>query len=166
MEILNEFGVDWKLLIAQIINFLLLLFILKKILYKPILAMLEERKNKIADAMKNAEDIEKKLEKIEKEREATIEKASAEAMKILEDATKTSSQIIAEAQEKASEDIKTIVEKAHQQIASDRNQMREEIRTELANLVAAAMTSVYEKKLTKSDHDEIIKNTLKTSKSS
>ncbi len=164
MEILNEFGVEWKLLIAQIINFLILLFILKKILYKPILGMLDERKNKIAESMKNAEDIEKRLEKIESEREKTIKKASDEAMQMLEDATKTSSLIIEEARAKAEEDMKTIVEKAHSQIASDRDKMREEIREELANLVATAMTAVYSKKLTKLDQEEIVKSTLKQMK--
>lgn len=164
MEILNEFGVEWKLLVAQIVNFFLLLFILKKILYKPILTMLEERRTKIAESMKNAEEIEKKLEKIEKEREDTIQKASKEAMVLLEDATKTSSQIIEEAHQKASEDIEQIIAKAHLQIASDRDKMRQEIREELAELVSVAMTSVYEKKLTKADQEEIIKSTLKTTR--
>jgi F-type H+-transporting ATPase subunit b len=161
MEILNEFGVDWRLLLAQIINFSILLFVLKKILYKPILKMLEDRRERIAQAEKNAEDIEKRLEKIESEREKTIEKASSEAMKILEDATKTSSQIIEEAHTKASEDIQTMIAKAKMQIAQDHDKMREEIRSELADLVATAMTVVYEKKLTKSDQEEIIKSTLK-----
>ena len=160
MEILNEFGIDWRLLAAQIVNFAILLFILKKILYKPILKMLEERRERIAQAEKNADDIEKRLEKIESEREKTIETASKEAMKILEDATKTSSQIIEEAHTKASEDINLMIEKAKDQIAQDRDKMREEIRSELADLVASAMTVVYEKKLTKSDQEEIIKKTL------
>ena len=163
MEILNEFGVEWKLLVAQIVNFFILLIILKKILYKPILGMLEERKQKIADGLKNAEEIEKKLEKIEKEREATIQKASTEAMKMLEEATKSSSLIVEEEHEKAAEDMKMIVEKAHLQIASDRDKMREDIRKELADLVASAMTAVYEKKLTRAYQEEIIKDTLKQS---
>ncbi len=160
MEILNEFGVEWKLLLAQIVNFLLLLFILKKILYKPVLNMLEERKSKIAESIKNAETIEKKLEKIEKDREQTIQKASSEAMALLEDATKTSGLIIEEAHQKASKDIEQIIEKAHLQIASDREKMRQEIREELSELVATAMTSVYSKKLTKADQEDIIRETL------
>ena len=160
MEILNEFGIDWRLLLAQIVNFAILLFILKIILYKPILKMLDDRRERIAQAEKNAEDIEKRLEKIEKEREKTIEKTSQEATKLLEDATKNSSEIIAEAHEKAATDSETMIEKAKEQISSDREKMREEIRAELADLVATAMTSIYEKKLTKADQEEIIKKTL------
>ena len=164
MEILNEFGINWKLLIAQMINFTILLFVLKIILYKPILKMLEDRKNRIAEAEENAASIEKRLEKIEKEREKTISKASDEATKLLEEATKSSSEIITEAHEKAALDIEQVIVKAKDQIAQDREKMRSEIRTELADLVATAMTTIYEKKLTKADQEEIIKNTLKSSK--
>ncbi len=164
MEILNEFGIDWKLLVAQIVNFAILLFILKKVLYKPVLAMLEERKNKIAESMKQAESIEKRLEKIEAEREKTIQQASAEAMKMLEDATKTSSQIIEEARDIAANELAGVVTKARSQIESDRAKMHEQIKEELAGLVAAAMTAVYSKKLTKADQEEIVKSTLKSMK--
>ncbi len=164
MDILNEFGIDWRLLIAQIINFAILLLVLKLILYKPILKMLEDRKIRIAEAEENAASIEKRLEKIEKEREKTMERASAEATKILEEATKSSAEIIEEAHTKASADITQLIAKAKTQIDTDREQMRSEIRAELADLVASAMTQVYSKKLTKADQDEIIKQTLKGSK--
>src|SRR5688572_11227536 len=159
MEILDQFGVDWRLLIAQFVNFAILLFILKIILYKPILKMLEDRKNRIAEAEENAASIEKRLEKIEKEREKTISKASDEATKLLEEATKSSAEIIAEAHVKAASDLELVIAKAQDQIASDREKMRSEIRAELAELVATAMTSIYEKKLTKADQEEIIKQT-------
>jgi len=164
MEILNEFGVNWKLLIAQMINFAILLFVLKILLYKPILKMLEDRKNRIIEAEENAASIEKRLEKIEKEREKTISKASDEATKLLEEATISSAEIIAEAQEKAANEMAVVITKAKDQIAQDREKMRAEIRSELADLVTTAMTTIYEKKLTKADQEEIIKNTLKSSK--
>lgn len=164
MEILTQFGVDLRLLIAQIINFTILLIVLKFILYKPILKMLEDRRNRIIEAEENAANIEKRLEKIEKEREKIVEDASKEATKLLEEATKNSGEIIAEAHEKASNDIESMVMKAKDQIAQDRDQMRAEIRAELAELVTSAMTAVYAKKLTKSDQEEIIKQTLKSVK--
>ncbi len=164
MEILNQFGVDIRLLLAQIVNFTILLIVLKFILYKPVLKMLDERKQRIIEAEENAASIEARLEKIEKEREKVISLASAEATKLLEDATKTSTEIIEEAHTKAADDIKLMVTKAKDQISADRTEMQHQLREELANLVATAMTSVYKKKLTKADQEEIIKHTLKSAK--
>ncbi len=75
MDILNEFGIKPILLAAQVVNFLILLYILKRFLYKPILKVLNERKNKIADSLKNAEEIERKLVEISEEEQKRIAKA-------------------------------------------------------------------------------------------
>jgi len=61
MEIFNQFGINPLLLLAQVVNFAVLLFILKRFLYKPILKVLEERKKRIEESLKNAEEIEKRL---------------------------------------------------------------------------------------------------------
>ena len=70
MDILNQFGISPVLLTAQVVNFLVLLFILKKLLYGPLLKVLAERRKKIEDSLKNAEEIELRLqetnEKIDK----------------------------------------------------------------------------------------------------
>jgi len=161
MEILDQFGVDIRLLIAQMVNFAILLVVLKFVLYKPVLKMLEDRKQRIIEAEENANSIEKRLEKIEAEREKVMSKVSQEATQILEEATKNASDIIAESHVKAAEDIKLLISKAKDQIAQDRENMRSEIRSELADLVSTAMTSIYSKKLTKADQEEIIKQTLK-----
>src|SRR3989344_2266081 len=97
MDFLNDFGVKPVLLAAQAVNFFILLFILKKFLYKPILGMLETRKQKIAESLKNAESIEKKLQAIGEEREEALKKAGKEAEEIIRDATEAANQIISEA---------------------------------------------------------------------
>ena len=67
MDILENFGVEPVLLLAQIVNFAILLFILKRFLYKPILKVLEERKNKIETSMKQSEQIQKEFEEMNDE---------------------------------------------------------------------------------------------------
>src|SRR3989344_4706705 len=88
MEILNQFGINPILLAAQVVNFLILLFILKKFLYKPILKVLEARKQKIEESLKNAEEIERKLLLTEEEKEKILAKTSLEAQKILDETKK------------------------------------------------------------------------------
>ena len=162
MEILTNFGVEWKLLLAQIVNFAILLFVLKKILYTPLLKMLEDRRDRILQSEKNADEIEKRLEKIEKDREKTFEKVSQETTHILEEATKNAAELVEEAKQTATVEVNTILEKTRTEIEQDRQKMRQEIKAELAELVAVAMTNVYAKKLTKADQEEIVRSTLRT----
>src|SRR3989338_3520624 len=104
MEIFNQFGVRLDLLAAQIVNFLLLLFILKRFLYKPILKVLQIRQQKIKDSLKNAAEIEKRLNAIAEEREKKLHEAGDAAQKIIDHAAKNADQIIKEARESAEKD--------------------------------------------------------------
>lgn len=161
MDVLSNFGVQPLLLAAQGVNFLILLFLLQKFLYKPILKMLQERKEKIAESMKNAEQIELNLQKTEEDREKRLNKAAEEAKMILDEATKAANQIIEEAHQKAAEDIKDLVAKSQEAMELERERMHQEIRGELANLVMSGLQKVSGKVLTKKDQEEVVNNSLK-----
>ena len=83
-QLLHNLGIEPLLLIAQIVNFLLLLFILKKFLYNPVINMLNDRTKKIEESLKQAKEIEEKRIEIEKEKIKEILKARKEAEQILE----------------------------------------------------------------------------------
>ncbi len=160
MEILNQFGVQPILLIAQIVNFLVLLFILKRFLYKPLLKVLDERKQKIAKSLKDAEKIAKELENTEANKEKILVDASLEARQIIEEATKSASEVISQAHEKATAGISTMIKKAEDSISLEREQMHQEIKTELADMVALALERVTGKVLTQKDQKEILQKTI------
>lgn len=165
MEILNEFGVKPILLVAQIVNFILLLFILKKLLYKPLLKVLEDRKTKIAESLKNAEAIELKLEEIEKSRDKKLEIAAKESKKMIDEAMASAQQIIAESHEKALEQTKVMIAKSEEQMNLERDKLHQEIRSEIADLVALGLQKVAGKVLTAKDKEELVKSALKDFKS-
>jgi hypothetical protein len=83
MEIFEQFGFDLKLFAAQIVNFLVIAFIFKKFLYKPILDTLQKRKAAIKKGLKDAEDASLALEKAEESKEQILNKASKEAESII-----------------------------------------------------------------------------------
>src|SRR3989344_1626514 len=85
-EIIKAFGIDWRLLTIQLINFGLLMFLLYRFLYKPILKLLDERKNKIAKGVHDAEAAERTLGEIERERSVKIVQAEKEADTLIEHA--------------------------------------------------------------------------------
>jgi F-type H+-transporting ATPase subunit b len=161
MEIFNQFGIQPVLLLAQVVNFLILLFILKKFLYSPVLKMLEERKAKIAQSLKDAEEIEKKLAKTEEDRQKELSKALEEAKQIINEAKESATQVIAEGHEKANKDIVDLVEKARESMTQEREKMHQEIRQELSDMIVASLKAVTGKVLTKKDQEEIVEKNIK-----
>src|ERR1035437_2709692 len=86
MEILKNFGFDPILLVAQIVNFLIILFLLKKFLYKPVLDMLKKRKDDIEKGVKDAEEGRLTLEKALEEEKKILRIAQEQSKKIIDDA--------------------------------------------------------------------------------
>jgi F-type H+-transporting ATPase subunit b len=160
-KILEQFGIQPLLLAAQIVNFLVLLFILNKLLYKPILKVLQDRKERIAESLKNADEIEKKLLKTEEDREKKLQLATEEAKGIISDATMSANQIIADAHTKAALDIEELVAKAHESMRQERVQMHQEINKKIADLVVAGLQTVTGKVLTSKDQQELVKKSVK-----
>lgn len=146
---------------AQAVNFLVLLFILKKFLYGPVLRVLDERKKRIAQSLKEAEEIEKKLAKTEEDRQKTLQKALDEAQRLIDDATKSANQIVGEARGKAVKDMEEIMKKGQEAVRLEKEKMRQEIRQELGELVAISLEKVVKKSLNLKDQKRLIQETLK-----
>lgn len=161
MDILTNFGVKPVLLIAQVVNFLLLLFILKRFLYKPILKVLDERKQKIVQSLKNADEIKAKLEQITLEREEKLKKASKEAEEILQIASVNADKIITQAHEKAYKDIEKLIEKSKQEMDFEKEKLHQEVREEVADLLGLALQKVTGKVLSDKEQQELVKKSIK-----
>lgn len=157
---LENLGIDWKLLVFQVFNFLLLFFILRKVLYKPILNFLEARRKKIEDGLAKAEKFEEewqKLENIQKEKLAEIEK---EAVKILEkarlDAAKRGEAIVFLAQQKSEK----IIEESKRDILLEKDKILQELKKETADYVVFAAEKILGRIINDKDEKEIIRETL------
>src|SRR3989338_2880597 len=84
MELFEKLGMDWRLLLWQLVNFIVLFGVLTKLLYKPVLKMLDERSRKIAQGLKDAETATLSRQKGEEERNYIVREARQEAQKIIE----------------------------------------------------------------------------------
>ena len=161
MEILNQFGINPILLAAQAVNFLILLFILKKFLYKPILKVLEERKKKIEDSLKNAEEIEKKLQLTEDEKEKILAKTSQEAQKLLDRVKKEIELMKEEGKVEAQQEASRIIQKGQEQLKAEMEKMRQELMGNLGTFVAMGMEKMTGKVLNKKDQRDIFEKEIK-----
>ncbi|MDD3486957.1 MAG: F0F1 ATP synthase subunit B [Candidatus Moranbacteria bacterium] len=161
-ELLTKLGVDWKLLIAQIINFLVLLFVLYKFAYGPIVAMLEKRQKKIEKGLADAEEAKKKLEESEKREKEILAKARTEAREILEAARIQSEKMKTDLAEDAKIHAEKIVESAKAEIEQEKQKTISDIKSEIGGLVVAAAEKVVGEKMNDKKDKEIINHILNT----
>lgn len=112
---MEKLGIEPTLLAAQVVNFLIILVLLNKLLYKPILTMLEKRKKAIADGVAMTENMKQEEEKMQEKHEKVLSKAREEALSIIEDAKKQAKEVEKELVRKAHEEALVILMRAKEE---------------------------------------------------
>ena len=160
MDFLKDFGVEPVLLLAQIVNFAILLFILKRFLYKPILKVLEERKNKIATSMKQSEQIQKKFEEMEIKQQEILDNARKESTQIVDEAKSEAKTLSSQIQTEASNQADQTLKRVQETLDHEKQKMVSEAKKEIVNVVTLATQKVVGKVMTKRDKDQIVTEVL------
>ena len=155
-EIAHEFGVTWPLLISQIILFVIVAVALKKFAYGPILKVLEERRQKIAESLANAEKIKQELANAQAQVQEILNQTSNQANKIIEEARQAAAKVTETETQKAVAAAQDIVNKARQASEAELARMKTELRREVGRLVAATASKVTGKILTNDDQQRLI----------
>ncbi len=161
MEILNQFGVQPILLAAQVVNFLILLFILKKFLYKPLLKVLDTRKKTIADSLKNAEEIEKRLLETEEEKEKVLAKTAIEVQKILDEAKKEREVMKEEGKAQAEALVAQIIKKGDEAAHAEALRIKQEMMGHMVEIVGLVTEKVTKGALDKNKQKQIIEKEMR-----
>lgn len=160
MELLEKLGIDWRLLIAQLVNFLILVLILYKFLYKPLLKMLDGRKEKIEKGLRDAEQLGMELEKTKELQAAEIQKAKQEARGIIEEADKRAEAAGAETKAKTKAEVEKLIMVAKNQMIEEKSKMMVEIKKEAAELVIAVAEKVVGKTIDAKAQKNLIEEML------
>lgn len=147
MEALQKLGIDFKVLIAQIINFGILFLILKHFLYKPILNALDKRKKRIKESLEKAAEIEKKSEAAEKDYNERILKANKEAEGIVEEARLAAEKTRKGILEKAQNEADAIKDTAVKDIENQRNALYADVKKNTGKLAIFILTKVLKQDL-------------------
>jgi F-type H+-transporting ATPase subunit b len=146
-KITRDFGISTPFLAAQIINFLLVAFILWKIAFKPIVATLDERQKKIADGLRYTDEMKAKLEAVQQESAASAKRAQADATRIIDEARKSAKEFLEKQTQETAAKASDILAKAEQVIELEKKKMLAEARTEIARLVVETTQRVLSKEL-------------------
>jgi F-type H+-transporting ATPase subunit b len=134
----EAFGVNWTALLFQVINFLLLLYLLNRFLFKRVFALLDERGQKISKGLEDAEAAARDRELARAEREAAVSEARKEANEMIARANKiaedTRNEILADAKSEAEK----VTARAREEIVAEKERAMAEIRGQVAELALAA----------------------------
>jgi F-type H+-transporting ATPase subunit b len=158
-ETANTFGLDWPHFIAQVISFSVVAFCLYKLAYKPILDVLADRRQRIADGLANAEKIKAELARTEAMQREVLDKANVQATKLIEEARAAAARVQEQETQKAIAQAEQIIAKAREATVIERARMLTDLRREVGTLVVHTTSQVIGKVLTPEDQQRLSEET-------
>lgn len=155
-EMLQLVNINPSTIVFTLINTAIILLLYTFFLHKPVMKILEQRKQQIGDEMKAAEDAQKEAEAIKAEYTSKLKESQEEAAQIVSAAVKRAgereNQIIAEAQQEAAD----MKKKAEESIELEKKKAINEIKDQISDIVIMASEKVCEKEISKSDNEALI----------
>ncbi|MFI5265448.1 MAG: F0F1 ATP synthase subunit B [Candidatus Levyibacteriota bacterium] len=164
MEILNQFGFEPVLFAAQIVNFLILAFVFKKFLYKPILKVLKERQRSIEKGLREAEEAHVTLAAAEEKKDAIIKAASKEAEEILGATKKGAEELKEQILTSAKLEAEKIISNARTQANLSMENVEKRAKKASLDNSMAILDKVLEKMFTRDEKEKILTRSVKTLK--
>lgn len=147
----EAFGFTWPLFLSQVISFLIVCAALQRFAYLPILKVLEQRRQQIAESLENADKIKAQLADAESKHTEILQRANAEAQKMIAEARASAAALAQTRQQQAISEAEGIIAQAREAITLERNRMFTELRREVARLVVETTGKVTGKVLTSED---------------
>ena len=159
-EILDAFGVDVKLLLAQMLNFGILAFLLTKFLFKPMIKVLDERREKAQEIETSAKEVADARRNMETWREEQKQQAQIEADRILKEGQQQAEKQRRKAVEETEAEITRIREKATREMEQERERVFQEAQSELAGLALVATEKILGREVTSQDTERLLKKAI------
>ncbi|MEO9256605.1 MAG: F0F1 ATP synthase subunit B [Tepidiformaceae bacterium] len=157
---IEALGINLPQLIAQAVNFFVLLVLLRFTLYKPIVKMLDERKQRIAEGLNAAEIARSEAADAQVNIQAQLVTARQEGQELVANAQNIATRIQSEAREQANRDRDVALERARAEIERERDRAIADLRGEFADITVSAAEKVINQSLDRQAHQRIIDETL------
>jgi F-type H+-transporting ATPase subunit b len=157
---MKELGLDPMALLWQLIAFILLVLLLGKLLYKPVLKMLDDRAARIREGMEDARKSREMAEKAQEDFEKRIAEARKEGQEIITQATQMSEKLRQEILAQARAEAQQLIQKEHERLTQEREQTMAELQTQVADLSILVAQKVIGVSLDETTHRKLIKDVL------
>lgn len=153
-------GLNGVALAGQIVNFLILLFLLQRFLYRPLVGLLEKRRQEIETSVKQAAEMEERYADFQLEHEKRLTDAKAESAAIIERAKTAAEELRQETLAVTQKETETLLRRTQEEIARQKEQMMTELKGEIGSMVVLATSKVIGKQLDEKTQQELIKQAL------
>lgn len=160
MELFSALGIDWKILIAQVVNFVILGFILYKIGYKPMLKFMQDRTAKIEAGVAQAEQAKTALATATAEQQRILQQAKVDGQHLLDEAKAQAAQQGQHLVERSKAEAGKVIDKAKQDIRLEHDKMLQSAKAELGEVVVLACERMLRAKLNAKEDKAFIERTL------
>lgn len=158
---MEKLGVEPFQLLIQIFNFVVMFLVLSKLLYKPILKVLDQRRKKIEEGLQYAEKMKEEMEKNDRKREEIISESKNQARKIIEEGKKSGRLVETEIIEKAHKEAEEIIAKGRSELALERIEMEKQLRGKTISIATNMVESILRQILDKNYQKEVINKKIK-----
>ena len=157
---IGSLGFNLPALIAQLINFVLLLIIFRMLLYKPLLNMLDQRKRRIEEGIAASDEAKRRLSETEQETAKEMDKARQEGQALIAQAQQAANRLREEETQRARAEAEQLIERARGEIALERDAAIADLRREFAGLAVTAAERVIKKEIDAGTHRQLIDEVL------
>lgn len=155
-----DLGINLPVLIAQIVNFTVLLVVLRLVAWGPLMNMLDERRERIRESLEAADRAKAQVAESERQVQEQVETGRREAQQLIAQAQEISSRIQADARSQAQADAEALLARARNEIQLERDQAISELRKEFADLTISAAEKVINSSLDRQQHRRLIDEAL------
>ncbi len=156
-------GINLPLLVVFVVNFIVLLVMLRLFLYKPVMKVLDERAKRTKEAMDLAEATKKEYEQAKGEVQKQIEKGRQEAQAIITQAMQVGERLKGESREEAAKQAQRMIDRARSELEAERDKIVGDLRREFVEISITAAEKVIKETLDKEKHRKLIEETLQES---
>ena len=157
---MEALGIDFGAFIWYLVNFLLLLFLLQTVLYRPILNVMQARETQIRESLENAEQVKQQLARAQQDYEARLAEARQEAAKIVGQANERAQVSANEIVNQARGEAERIQTETRQQSQQERDQLLRGLQGQLSSLVIQTASTVVGEELKTNGHDRLIQDAI------
>jgi F-type H+-transporting ATPase subunit b len=157
---IGALGINLNAFLFQVVNFAILLFLLQRFAYRPILDMLETRRGEVNDSLKKVEAIAKREKAQKKEEEKILNQAASQAETIISESRDQAKSIITEAEMKATDRAKQLTAENEARLNREVEKLRHELKSEALHYIALATGRMLDEKVDSSKDGALMKRIL------
>lgn len=160
MEIFKNFGFDSRIFFAQIVNFLILVYIFRRFLYEPIIKLITAREEKIKKGIEDAENAKVSYEEAQKEKDIVLKNTAVEAQKIVEEARNLARETGEEIIKRAQKDAGLIIKKAQEQGRVEIEKARLQLKTTSVALSREILGKIIQQLFTNQEKEDVLRRSV------